>query len=134
MSEVPVDETMTAKIESSHRRKRAALRNLEATPFVRTPRVLRCSPRRTAMSTTVVRARIDQKTKDDAAAVLASIGLTVSDAFRLMMVRIAKERALPFEPLVPNKETIAAMKEARRGGVRRHRDAKAFLKSLNADD
>ena len=86
------------------------------------------------MSTTVVRARIDQKTKDDAAAVLASIGLTVSDAFRLMMVRIAKERALPFEPLVPNKETIAAMKEARRGGVRRHRDAKALLKSLNADD
>jgi DNA-damage-inducible protein J len=86
------------------------------------------------MSTTVVRARIDQKTKDDAAAVLASIGLTVSDAFRLMMVRIAKERALPFEPLVPNKETIAAMKEARRGSGRRHRDAKALLRSLNADD
>ena len=86
------------------------------------------------MSTTVVRARIDQKTKDDAAAVLASIGLTVSDAFRLMMVRIAKERALPFEPLVPNKETIAAMKEARHGGLRQHRDAKVLLKSLNADD
>jgi DNA-damage-inducible protein J len=86
------------------------------------------------MSTTVVRARIDRKTKDDAAAVLASIGLTVSDAFRLMMVRIAKERALPFEPLVPNKETIAAMKEARHGGLRQHHDAKVLLKSLNADD
>ena len=86
------------------------------------------------MSNTIVRARIDQKTKDDAAAVLASIGLTVSDAFRLMMVRIAKERALPFQPLVPNKTTIAAMKEARRGGLRKHRDAKALLKSLNADD
>jgi len=86
------------------------------------------------MSSAVVRARIDQKTKDEAAAVLASIGLTVSDAFRLMMVRIAKEKALPFEPLVPNKETIAAMKEARRGGLRRHKNAKAFLKSLNADD
>ncbi len=48
---------------------------------------------------------------------LASIGLTVSDAFRLMMVRIAKEKALPFEPLIPNAETIAAMKEARRGGT-----------------
>lgn len=38
---------------------------------------------------------------------LASIGLTVSDAFRLMMMRLPKEKALPFEPLVPNKETVA---------------------------
>ena len=60
---------------------------------------------------TVVRARIDEKTKDEAAAVLASIGLTVSDAFRLMMVRIAREKALPFEPLIPNAKTIAAIKE-----------------------
>jgi DNA-damage-inducible protein J len=51
-----------------------------------------------------------------------------------MMVRIAKEKALPFEPLVPNAETIAAMKEARRGGLPRHRTTKALLKSLNADD
>ena len=43
-------------------------------------------------------------------------------------------KALPFEPLVPDKETIAAMKEARRGGLRRHKNAKALLKSLNADD
>ena len=69
------------------------------------------------MTDTVVRARIDEETKDEAAAVLAAIGLTVSDAFRLMMVRIAKERALPFEPLVPNAETIEAMKAARRGEV-----------------
>jgi DNA-damage-inducible protein J len=86
------------------------------------------------MSNTVVRARIDERTKDEAAAVLAAMGLTISDAFRLMMVRIAKEKALPFEPLVPNAETIAAMKEARRGGLPRHRTAKALLKSLNADD
>ncbi len=50
------------------------------------------------------------KTKEDAAAVLSAIGLTVSDAFRLMMVRIAAERRLPFEPLAPNDETIEAMK------------------------
>jgi DNA-damage-inducible protein J len=86
------------------------------------------------MTNTVVRARIDEQTKDEAAAVLASIGLTVSDAFRLMMVRIAKDKALPFEPLVPNEETVAAMKEARRGRLKRHRTAKALLKSLNADD
>ena len=86
------------------------------------------------MTTTVVRARIDEQTKDEAAAVLASIGLTVSDAFRLMMVRIAKEKALPFEPLIPSVETVAAMKEARSGGLKRHRSSKALLKSLNADD
>ena len=65
----------------------------------------------------VVRARIDQRIKEDAATVLAAMGLTVSDAFRLMMVRIAKDKALPFEPLVPNAETIEAMKAARRGDL-----------------
>ncbi|HEU0215332.1 MAG TPA: type II toxin-antitoxin system RelB/DinJ family antitoxin [Stellaceae bacterium] len=63
----------------------------------------------------VVRARIDEEIKKEAAAVLQAMGLTVSDAFRLMMVKIAKEKALPFEPLVPNEETIEAMKAARRG-------------------
>ena len=86
------------------------------------------------MTNTVVRARIDEKTKDEAAAVLASIGLTVSDAFRLMMVRIAKEKALPFEPLVPNAETIAAMKEARRGGHKGYRTVAELMKSLHEDD
>src|SRR5271169_525580 len=60
----------------------------------------------------VVRARIDEKTKDDASAVLAAMGLTISDAFRLLMVRVAKEKALPFEPLTPNAVTVRAMKEA----------------------
>ena len=87
------------------------------------------------MANTTVRARIDEQTKEEAAAVLAAMGLTVSDAFRLMMVRIAKEKALPFEPLIPNAKTIAAIKEARRGGLPRHRGStRAFLKSLNADD
>lgn len=63
----------------------------------------------------VVRARIDEHVKEEAAAVLAAMGLTVSDAFRMMMTKIAKEKALPFDPLVPNAATVAAMKEARRG-------------------
>jgi DNA-damage-inducible protein J len=66
--------------------------------------------------------------------VLAAMGLTVSDAFRLMMVRIAAEKALPFDPLVPNRKTITAIKEARRGGLRKYPNAKALLKALNADD
>jgi DNA-damage-inducible protein J len=83
---------------------------------------------------TVVRARIDEQIKADATAVLSSIGLTVSDAFRLMMVRIATEKRLPFEPLVPNAETIAAMEAARRGEVVRVGGIDNLLADLNAED
>jgi len=82
----------------------------------------------------VVRARIDEHTKDEAAAVLAAMGLTVSDAFRLMMVRIAKDKALPFAPLVPNAETVEAMKAARRGEVVTVGGPDNLLGSLNAGD
>ena len=84
--------------------------------------------------TTVVRARIDERVKKDAAAVLASIGLTVSDAFRLMMVRIAADKRLPFEPLVPNAETVEAMRAARRGDLVAVGSADKLLADLNADD
>jgi DNA-damage-inducible protein J len=83
---------------------------------------------------TVVRARIDERIKNEAAAVLGAMGLTVSDAFRLMMVRIAKEKALPFEPLVPNAETIEAMKAARRGELVTVSSPEELLASLNEDD
>lgn len=82
----------------------------------------------------VVRARIDEHTKDEAAAVLKAMGLTVSDAFRMMMVRIAREKALPFEPLVPNPETVAAMREARKDKLPRFKDVDALMKDLNAGD
>ena len=81
----------------------------------------------------VVRARIGEQIKREAAAVLEAMGLTVSDAFRLMMVKIAKEKALPFEPLVPNKETIEAMKAARRGELTTAGSPDKLLASLNAD-
>jgi DNA-damage-inducible protein J len=79
----------------------------------------------------VVRARIDERIKNEAAAVLSAMGLTVSDAFRLMMVRIAKEKALPFAPLVPNAETIEA---ARRGDVVVVGSHEELVASLNEDD
>ena len=63
----------------------------------------------------IVRARIDENIKQEASLVLAAIGLTVSDAFRMLLTRVAHEKALPFEPLVPNATSIEAMKEARRG-------------------
>jgi len=81
----------------------------------------------------VVRARIDEVTKTEAAAVLASMGLSLSDAFRLLLKRIAAEKALPFEPLVPNPETVAAMKAARCGEVVTVGGPESLLASLNAD-
>ena len=85
-------------------------------------------------SNTVVRARIDGQIKEEATAVLDAMGLTVSDAFRMLLTRIAKERALPFEPLVPNEETIQAMQEARVGRVRTAKSPDDLIAQLNADD
>lgn len=82
----------------------------------------------------VVRARINGKIKEEAAIVLATMGLTVSDAFRLLLTRVAIEKALPFEPLVPNKETIAAMKMARRGELTSVGSIDELMDSLNEDD
>ena len=63
----------------------------------------------------LVQTRINAEIKEEASTVLRAIGLTVSDAVRLMLTRVAREKALPFEPLIPNEVTIAAMKEAREG-------------------
>lgn len=81
----------------------------------------------------VVRARIDEHIKEEAATVLATMGLTVSDAFRIMLTRVAREKALPFEPLVPNAETIEAMKEARRGNLPSFKTVNDLMADLNAD-
>ena len=60
--------------------------------------------------------------------------LTVSDAFRIMLTRVAREKALPFEPLVPNAETIEAMKEARRGNLPSFKTINDLVADLNAED
>ena len=82
----------------------------------------------------VVRARIDGQIKEEASVVLAAMGLTVSDAFRILLTRVAREKALPFEPLVPNAETIEAMKEARRGNLPSFDTVGDLMADLNADD
>lgn len=82
----------------------------------------------------VVRARIDRAIKEEATVVLASMGLTVSDAFRLMLTRVAREKVLPFEPLIPNETTIAAMREARAGNLPRVETVDELLAELHAGD
>ena len=86
-------------------------------------------------SNAVVRARIDEHIKEEATIVLAAMGLTVSDAFRIMLTRVAREKALPFEPLVPNEATIKAMKDARRGvNMKSFKNVDDLMADLNADD
>ena len=60
--------------------------------------------------------------------------VTVSDAFRLLMVHVAKEKALPFEPLSPNAKTIRAMKEARRAKLKGFTRVEYLMADLNAKD
>ena len=82
----------------------------------------------------LVQARINPAVKEEAAAVLAAMGLTVSDAVRLLLTKVAQEKALPFAPLVPNAVTIEAMKEARRGGLPRFASVEDLLDDLHAED
>jgi DNA-damage-inducible protein J len=68
-------------------------------------------------ATEMVHVRIDKRVKTRAAKTLAAMGLSVSDAVRVLLTRVATEKALPFEIKVPNAVTAAAMQEARKGGL-----------------
>ena len=85
--------------------------------------------------TDIVRARIDPKTKAAATRVLKRMGLTPSDAFRLLMRRTAMDKTLPFAPFIPNAETVKAMRDAERGiGLVTVKNAAAAMAYLDADD
>jgi DNA-damage-inducible protein J len=83
---------------------------------------------------TYVRARIDTETKERAASALEGMGLSISDAIRLLMLRVADENRLPFEVRVPNGKTRKAMAELRAGKGKRFRSVKALMDDLHADD
>jgi DNA-damage-inducible protein J len=82
----------------------------------------------------VVRARIDQATKQRAAHALADMGLSLSDAIRLLLLRVAEERRLPFEVKAPNAATRRAMAELEAGKGNSANSVKEFMAALNADD
>ena len=85
-------------------------------------------------SDTVVRARIDGRVKERAAKVLSEMGLSVSDAIRLLLVRIATEKALPFDVKAPNADTDAAMTELEQGKGARFDTVADLMADLNAED
>jgi DNA-damage-inducible protein J len=83
---------------------------------------------------TVVRARIDGHVKEEATEVLGKMGLSVSDAIRMLLIRIAREKALPFDVRIPNEETRAAMLELKNGGGKTFKTVDALMADLNEDD
>lgn len=86
------------------------------------------------LSDTYVRARIDTNTKERAAEALEAMGLSISDAIRLLMLRIADEHRLPFNIKVPNVRTRKAISELEAGKGKRFNSVKSLMEDLNADD
>ena len=79
-------------------------------------------------ATAMIHVRVDEQVKAQATETLASMGLSVSDAVRVFLMRVVAEQQLPFALKVPNTETRAAMIEA--DEITRNRSARFS----NADD
>lgn len=86
------------------------------------------------MSTTMVHVRVEEEVKEKAAEALAAMGLSVSDAVRVFLKRVAAEKALPFDVRVPNAKTKAAMRELAAGKARRFGTVGELMADLDADD
>jgi len=88
-------------------------------------------------TTTSVHARIDERVKSEAADALAAMGLTIPEAIRIMLTRVATEHRLPFDTgaaRTPNEETRLAIQELETGKGRRNPSLDALFTELNADD
>jgi DNA-damage-inducible protein J len=85
-------------------------------------------------ATAMIHVRVDQKLKTTAAKTLDAMGLSMSDVVRLLLTRIAIEKALPFEVRVPNPVTRAAMEEVRRGNLPRASSVAELMDQLKAED
>ncbi|MFZ0770546.1 MAG: type II toxin-antitoxin system RelB/DinJ family antitoxin [Candidatus Sulfotelmatobacter sp.] len=85
-------------------------------------------------ATEMVHVRVEKRIKTQAAKTLAAMGLSVSDAVRVLLTRVAAEKALPFAVKVPNPATAAAMQEARKGGLPSFGSVSELMDDLNAED
>jgi len=79
----------------------------------------------------MVHVRVDEKIKAQATKALTAVGLSVSDAVRVFLTRVAAEKQPPFELKVPNAETRAAMAEARAMGRARFSSADELIHELD---
>lgn len=84
-----------------------------------------------ARADAVVRARVDQATKQEATELFQKMGITISDAIRMMLVQAVAEKALPFDVKIPNQETIAALHDSRNGVVTRVASVDELFSDIN---
>ena len=82
---------------------------------------------------TMLHVRVDDKTKEQASAALEAMGLSISDAVRVFLRRVAVEQAIPFPVKVPNATTQAAMAEARAMSHARFATGAALFDGLAAE-
>ena len=82
---------------------------------------------------TYVRVRIDAATRDRAAKALEAIGLSIPDAIRLLMQKVAQEQRLPFAVEVPNAETREAIGELEAGRAQRFDSVESLMADLESD-
>ena len=64
-------------------------------------------------NTTMLHVRVDEDVKAQASEALAAMGLSLSDAVRILLKRVVNDQAFPLELKVPNAQTRAAIEEAR---------------------
>lgn len=59
--------------------------------------------------------RIDSKLKNEATELFESMGLTLTAAFNIFLRQAVREKGIPFSitTVVPNKETVKAIKETK---------------------
>lgn len=83
------------------------------------------------MKTATVRARIEPKLKHDVEGVLAALGLSFSEAIELFLIQIKLNKGIPFDIKIPNKITVKALEDARKGkNLKRYKNAKEMFDDL----
>jgi DNA-damage-inducible protein J len=74
--------------------------------------------------------RVSRKTKQSAERVFRQLGLSPTEAVRMFYHQVAAHRGLPFAVRIPNKETLAALRELDRGGGNTSKDAESFFRDM----
>ena len=80
-----------------------------------------------AVQTEKIQARIEPALKEAAETIFKKLGLSSTDAIRLFYKQVELREGLPFPVELPNKKTIAAMRELERGGGKRFKTTKALF-------
>ncbi|MCG6138920.1 MAG: type II toxin-antitoxin system RelB/DinJ family antitoxin [Nostoc sp. LLA-1] len=82
----------------------------------------------------MVQARVPEDIQLAASRIIQASGLTVSDVVRVLMTRIAQDKAIPPLLFQPNAETLAALEEFDGGDLKRYGTVDALFENLHADD